>query len=194
MWLKKVLESRFEIKIQCIGSNGVPHAKTGGAGTGPGPAPLVDAWRGESLDMKEESECRILNRVVRCTHDGWEIQPDQRHADLIVQELQLGSANKVITPGEHEPRRKEGENEEELEEGEATRYRAIAARANYLAADRPDTMYAAKELCRGMARPTTVMWHRLKRLGRYLVGSGRTVLKYDWQCHESEVTGYSDSD
>ena len=24
------------------------------------------------LDMKEESEWRILNRVVRCTHDGWE--------------------------------------------------------------------------------------------------------------------------
>ena len=26
-----------------------------------------------------------------------------------------------------------------------------------------------------MAKPTTVGWHRLKRLGRYLVGSGRTV-------------------
>ena len=45
-----------------------------------------------------------------------------------------------------------------------------------------------------MAAPTSVMWHRLKRLGRCLVGSSRTVLEYDWQSHEAEVTGYSDSD
>ena len=86
------------------------------------------------------------------------------------------------------------ENEEELGPYEATQYLAIVARANYLASDRPDIMYAVKELCRGMAKPTTVMWHRLKRLGRYLVGSGRAALKFDWQGHESEVTGYSDSD
>ena len=63
-------------------------------------------------------------------------------------------ANGVTTPGENEPRRKEGENEEELDPSEATRYRGIAARANYHSADRPDIMYAVKELCRGMARPT----------------------------------------
>ena len=34
------------------------------------------------------------------------------------------------------------------------------------------------------------MWHRLKRLGRYLVGNSRTVLEYDWQSHEAEVTGF----
>ena len=77
---------------------------------------------------------------------------------------------------------------------ETIRYKAIVARANYLASDRPDIMYAVKELCRGMAKPTTVMWHRLKRLGRYLVGIGRAALKFEWQGHESEVTGYSDSD
>ena len=84
--------------------------------------------------------------------------------------------------------------EEELSPEQATRYRGIVARASYLAADRPDIMYATKELCRGMARPTTVMWHRPKRLVRYLVGSSFTVLAYDWQDHEPEVTGYSDSD
>ena len=81
-----------------------------------------------------------------------------------------------------------------MEESEATRYRAIAARANYLAADRPDIMYSVKEICRGMANPTLAHWHKLKRLGRYLVGSGRTNMRYDWQGHEREVTEYSDSD
>ena len=181
-WLKGVLESRFEIKTQCVGPAKVLGGR-GSLGSGFGPEGL-----------QEETECRILNRVVRCTDSGWEIEPDQRHADLIVQELQLEGANRVTTPGEHEPRRKEGENEEELEPWEATRYRAITARANYLTADRPDIMYSVKELCRGMAKPTKAHWHKLKRLGRYLVDNGRTVFRYDWQGHESEVTGYTDSD
>ena len=45
-----------------------------------------------------------------------------------------------------------------------------------------------------MAAPTKGHWLKLKRLGRYLVDSGRTVLRYEWQGHEHEVTGYSDSD
>ena len=63
-----------------------------------------------------------------------------------------------------------------------------------MAADRPDLMYAVKEQCRVMANPTKEHWHKLKRLGRYLVENRRTVMKYDWQGHEREVTGYSDSD
>ena len=55
-------------------------------------------------------------------------------------------------------------------------------------------MYAVKELCRRMTKPTTDMWHRPKRLGWHLVGSGRTSMKYAWQNHESVVTGHSDSD
>ena len=66
--------------------------------------------------------------------------------------------------------------------------------SNFLAADRPDLMYSVKELCRGMANPTKAHWHKLQRLGRYLVDSGRTVMRYDWQGQEREVTGYSDSD
>ena len=68
------------------------------------------------------------------------------------------------------------------------------ARPNYLAADRPDLMFATKEVCRGMAKPTHQVWHKLKILGRYLVGSGRAIMIYDWQGHEHEVVGYSDSD
>ena len=45
-----------------------------------------------------------------------------------------------------------------------------------------------------MARPPRAHWHRLKRFGRYLVGSPRTVVKYNWQGHDREITGYSDSD
>ena len=54
-------------------------------------------------------------------------------------------------------------------------------------------MYAVKELCRGMAKPTRRYWNKLKRLGRYLIEHGRTVMRYAWHGHEHEVTGYSDS-
>ena len=120
--------------------------------------------------------------------------PDQRHADLLVQALELKGANGVTTPGENEARGQEEENEVELGPEEAINYRSIAARANYLSADRTDMMYAVKELCRGMAKFTKGHWLKLKRLGRYLIDSGRTVMRYDWQGHEHEVTGYSDSD
>ena len=41
----------------------------------------------------------------------------------------------------------------ELVGAEATWFRAVAARSNHLAADRPDIQYAVKEVCRRMAKP-----------------------------------------
>ena len=58
--------------------------------------------------MQEGSEGRLLNRVLRVTPTGWEVEADQRHADLIIKELDLEQAHGVIIPGEKEPRRKEG--------------------------------------------------------------------------------------
>ena len=53
--------------------------------------------------------------------------------DRIIKDLDLGSANEVITPGEKDPKGKAVDNEEEVGPSEATQYRAIVARANYLA-------------------------------------------------------------
>ena len=41
-----------------------------------------------------------------------------------------------------------------LSSEDATAYRALVARANYLAQDRVDLGYSVKELCRKMAKPT----------------------------------------
>ena len=78
--------------------------------------------------------------------------------------------------------------------GEATRFRAVAARANYLAADRPDIQYAVKEICRSMSKPVEGDWHKLVRLGRYLKEAPRCVLEYRWQEGKEAPAGYSDSD
>ena len=88
----------------------------------------------------------------------------------------------------------EEESLQELPADQATLYRSVAARANYLAQDRPDLMYGAKEVCRFMAKPTVGAWKALKRLGRYLIKVPRRVLMYNWQGRESVLTGYTDSD
>jgi hypothetical protein len=45
-----------------------------------------------------------------------------------------------------------------------------------------------------MATPTRGGWRKLKRLGRYLVGRPRAILKYAFQKEPEKLTGYSDSD
>ena len=80
--------------------------------------------------MTEGSECRLLSRVVRCTPHGWEVEPDQRDVDILIQDLDHKGANGMTTPWDNESRNKEEENSEELTASDATRYRNIAARAN----------------------------------------------------------------
>ena len=65
----------------------------------------------------------------------------------------------------------------ELNPTEATLYRALSARCNYLAQDRCDIAFAAKELCREFAVPTKHSYARLKSLARYLAGAPRLVYK-----------------
>ena len=61
---------------------------------------------------------------------------------------------------------------------EQTRYRALAARLNFLAVDRPDLLYAAKECSRRMSSPRNRDWEALKRISRYLIACPRMVHSY----------------
>ena len=165
MKFKEKLEGRFEVKSKILGS---------AAG--------------------EEKEGRVLNRVIRVTQDGWESEPDQRHADIIVEAMGLKDAKGVSTPTEDEKVWEEKVNDEELDAEKATRFRKICARANYLSQDRPDIMYCVKEICRQMSKPTVRGWKQLKRLARYLLAHPRTLIQYHWQGREREMEGFSDSD
>ena len=119
-------------------------------------------------DVEDEKHIRILNRVVQWTDEGLEYEADQRHAEIIVNKLGLEMNSKgVSTPGckrECDP-----SEENELDTKDATTYRALVARGNYLSQDRSDIQFAVKELCRSMSNPTEGDWTALKRLGRYLV-------------------------
>ena len=77
---------------------------------------------------------------------------------------------------------------------DAKKYRGVVARLNYIAPERVDIQYAVKEAARSMARPRQKNWDALMRLGKYLKGRPRMVLKYEWQATEGTVTTYTDSD
>ena len=83
---------------------------------------------------------------------------------------------------------------EHLIGAEATRFRVVAARANYLSGDRPDIQYAVKEICRRMSKPVRGDWDKLIRLGRYLKAAPRCVQVYEWQEEGAALVSCSDSD
>ena len=82
----------------------------------------------------------------------------------------------------------------ELSPAEATTYRALAARSNYLAQDRCDIAFAAKELCREFATPTKKSHEKLKRLARYVTGAPRLTYQFPYQSKQPGITVYVDTD
>ena len=72
---------------------------------------------------------------------------------IIKDQLALGEARAVSTPGTKEEGRTARDQEEPLDDEQATKYRALTARCNYFSPGRPDVAFAAKGLARNMASP-----------------------------------------
>ena len=106
----------------------------------------------------------------------------------------MSDAKEVTTPGTREEGRTTPECEIKLNETDATKYRAIVARLNYLAPDRLDIAYSVKELARAMSSPNNGDWLRLYRIGRYIKGRPRLQQLYNWQPAQRVITTYSDAE
>ncbi len=143
----------------------------------------------------ELKELRVLNRVIRWTREGLKYEADPRHAEIIIQGV-VGAEKALSAPGTAS-KDFEGPTEagpqEELPERVARLFRSFAARANYLALDRPDISQATKELCRRMSAPRVEDLTALLRVARYLVGASRLVYEFPWQ-HRPVLKAYTDSD
>ena len=163
-WFESSMKKAYELKV--------------GGRLGPGP--------------RDDKEATVLNRVIRWTSAGLEYEADPRQVERLLAEVELEGANGASTPGVKTLEHQIAE-ERELPPSQHTRFRGWAARANYLAADRPDAMYAAKEVCRYMAKPTNLAMMALKRLCRYLRARPRLVFAYPRQTADS-LDAYSDTD
>ena len=130
----------------------------------------------------QQAQLKILNRIV--TWDGTRglvYEADPRHVEIVIEQLGFQEAKPVATSGTKDEGRTQKGMEIELKGDEASKYRALVARCNYLAPDRPDIAYSVKELARQMSNPTVGDWYRLKRLGRYLKGQPRMQQIFKWQ-------------
>jgi len=148
---------------------------------------------GPGVKKEEDQSIRILNRIIEWNKDGLWYEADQRHAEILVRELELeGNRVKSEVPGEKVTYSEE--DEEELPPAEIKKYQALVARANYLAQDRSDIQYAVKELARSMSCPTRGSWRALVKLGKYLKTHTRCSYLYKYQDLPKELTIWTDTD
>ena len=173
-WLEGQFKAKFEVKCEVLG-----------------PRPGA-----------QSQEIRVLNRVLTWTDAGLCYEPDQRHAEIVIRDLGLTGGKAVSSPGSRDDANRASSLGLDLEDPqtpllssrEASSYRAISARLNYLAQDRADLQYACKEASRRMARPRVGDMGLLKRIGRYLLGAPRFKQMFFWQDETDRVDTFTDSD
>ena len=141
----------------------------------------------------DDKQITILNRCLEWRKDGLYYEPDPRHAEIIVNEMGVAGSASVVTPGVKMSSVPE-EDDPLLSPAQATKFRRIVARANFLSQDRMDIQYAVKEAARGMALPRQSHWEKLLRLAKYLVGHMRYVTKFGRQEQVHAINAFGDSD
>ena len=164
-WLETELAKEYEIQTQKIG-----------------------------FGKDKQEEGKVLNRIIRCTESGWELEADPRHAELVIEQLGVDAEKGVISPGVSGAEEEDHPEDKPLEGQDITRYRAVTARCNYLGADRPDCVFAIKEGCREMCSPTTGSLRRLRRIAKYLKAHPRLVWHFDMQAPTDILNVFSDAD
>ena len=187
VWMKQQLEAQYEIKSVIIGE-----------------APEL------------EKSVKFLNRTIKW-HPGIGVscEADTKHAQTIIKETGAEKKSAVSTPMVKESTEGEKEKKRDIEEKrragrigaktevkgtgkmspeDATRYRGLVATCNYLAQDRGDLLYAAKELSRKMADPEQEDWAKLERVGRYLKDRPRVKIWFKYQEEPGSLCTRSDTD
>lgn len=127
-------------------------------------------------DPGGDKEISILNRIVRWEKDHLRYEADPRHVEKLARGLGMEGCKSLTTPGTKpttsstilddglsgcgiqlinpEPLK--------LEHQGMKLYRSAVARCNYLAADRYETAFTTKELCRSIRARRLTNWGRYR--------------------------------
>ena len=146
-------------------------------------------------DAKDDKETIILGRTVRWTESGVEFEADPRHRQILAEYFGFTEESAAAAFNGDRERKEDGLNDEaDMVKSEATEFRGMVARLNYLAQDSPDLQYTSKEISKEMSRPRKGAWARLKKAVRYLIGRKAVVWKYCWQEEAEALDVKTDSD
>ena len=169
-------------------------------------APLNESDRRSAIDLERRNAINAVTWYGEAWdniddiigHDDNDDDVDQ--SDVLVGAVRTASAKKKHS-GRHGAKAVKkiemaGNIGDLLTPEQATTFRALSARGNYLAQDRVDISFSTKELCREFAAPANSSQLRLKRLARFLVGAPRLVYHYNWLDGDDghELTTYVDTD
>ena len=143
----------------------------------------------------------LLNRVFRVGTDQtgqyFDIEPDLRHAPLIINESDCKHEHHSSDHTTRETTKPTGVRRKvvsDSKEDEATRNRSACMRLSYLAQDRLDLAETAKHSAQRMREPREFDFVLLKRAARYLMGKPKAALRCRTQKHVNEFIVFMDSD
>ena len=147
-------------------------------------------------DDKDDKEVVILGRTLRWKTWGIEWEADPKHRRVVLEYFGLrdDKADGLNYNGDKHRKEDDDFEQEDVDEYEATIFRGLVARINFLSQDCPELQYPAKELSREMSSPKVGSWKRLKKVARFLVGRKRIVWRFEWQAEVDLIETYSDSD
>ena len=119
LWIKDLMKTWFEIKVRAI--------------LGP--------------EEKDDKEVVILGRKVIWGRDNITYEADEKHREKILEYFGMGKGTRALsTNGEKERKGEDREDcgDEDLEKAEATEFRGLAARLNFMSQDGPDLQFPIK--------------------------------------------------
>ena len=140
-WIQRRMEEKYEIKTHYLGP-----------GSG-----MTD-------------EIQILNRMLRWTKESITCEADQRHAEIVIQDMHTKKANAVSFPAVPESEDTNLRlNIPDMTNDEASRFWGLVARVNYWSLDRPDLQFAGKTASQHMAQHNVCGWAKIKRIAMYFI-------------------------
>ena len=166
-WIQKLMKGWFEIKVRAM--------------LGP--------------EEQDDKEVVILGRTVRWKDWGIEYEADPKHRKMILEHFGFDEGSRpLVYNGEKDWKPDEEWEQEPLGREEATTFRGLAARANFLSLDCPDLQFPVKDMSREMSKPTIGSWKRVKKVARYLINRERIVWEFKWQDEAKYSHTCADSD
>ena len=100
---------------------------------------------------------------------------------MILEHFGLDSDCKKLTYNGDKDTKEEDWEWEPVPKEEATSFRALAARFNFLSQDCPDLQFPIKQCSRDMANPLRGSWKKMKKIARYLLAREKIVWDFKWQ-------------
>ena len=145
------------------------------------------------MGSDHEKETKYLNRTLRWTQEGIQLEGDPKHADMVLNEWGMNDCKCMDTPMSQDLERKMGTGEL-LSETESKLARRTIARFNYMAQDLPDLSVVSRLLSSCMSQPTGGTQVGIKRVLRYIKKYPRCVNVMKFNSDMPVLRVFTDSD